>query len=160
LQLTRRAALAAQRVHIPESLYLWQWQTGRLLRALGESEPALAAYERAVATVQTIRPELLRGSGGASQSFRTAVGPLYVGLTARFPRRAAARGAQGQAAGTSQVERVLVQARATVEQFKTGELREYFGDECVAAARRSTTALERVAPDTAIIYPILLPERT
>ena len=66
LQLTRRAALAAQRVYLPESLYLWQWQTGRLLRALGEIDPALAAYERAVATVQLIRPELLRGAGGAN----------------------------------------------------------------------------------------------
>ena len=54
----------------------------------------------------------------------------------------------------------LQQARATVEQFKTAELREYFGDECVDAARPSTTALERVAPDAAIVYPILLPDRT
>ena len=159
LQLTRRAALAAQRVSIPEALYLWQWQTGRLLRALGESEPALAAYERAVATVQAIRPELLHGPGSASTSFRAAVGPLYGELTDLYLRQAAALEAQGQA-GTPQVERVLGQARATVEQFKTGELREYFGDECVAAARRSTTALERVAPETAIVYPILLADRT
>ena len=160
LQLTRRAALAAQRVHIPESLYLWQWQTGRLLRALGEIDPAMAAYERAVATVQSMRPELLRGTGGAPTSFRASVGPLYVELTDLYLRQAAALEGRGQEAGAPQVERALSQARATVEQFKTGELREYFGDECVDAARRSTTALERVAPDTVIVYPILLPDRT
>jgi CHAT domain-containing protein len=160
LQLTRRAALAAQRVYSPESLYLWQWQTGRLLRALGEMQPAMAAYERAVATVQSMRPELLRGAGDASTSFRASVGPLYIELADLYLRQAAALEARGQAAGNPQYEGYLSQARATVEQFKAGELREYFGDECVGAARRSTTALERVAPDTAIVYPILLPDRT
>src|SRR5262249_46284962 len=65
LQLTRQAALAAQQVHAPESLYLWQWQTGRLLHALGDLPAALEAYERAIATVQTMRPELLHGAGRA-----------------------------------------------------------------------------------------------
>ena len=37
LDLTRRAVLAAQQVYAPESLALWQWQTGRVLRALGDS---------------------------------------------------------------------------------------------------------------------------
>ena len=36
LQLTRRAVFAAQQVNAPESLYRWQWQTGRLLKALGK----------------------------------------------------------------------------------------------------------------------------
>jgi len=160
LQLTRRAALAAQQRYLPESLYLWQWQTGRLLRALGEIQPAIAAYERAVATVQAIRPELLRGSGGASPSFRASVGPLFAELTDLYLRQAAALEAQGQAAMTPQYEHYLDQARATIEQFKTGELRAYFGDECVVAARPSTTALERVSPQAAIVYPILLPDRT
>ena len=37
LQLTRRAIFAAQQVNAPESLYRWQWQTGRLLKALGQT---------------------------------------------------------------------------------------------------------------------------
>jgi CHAT domain-containing protein len=160
LQLTRQAALAAQRVYIPESLYLWQWQTGRLLRALGEIQPALAAYERAVATVQSVRPELLRSSGVASTSFRTSWGPLYVELADLYLRQAAVLEARGQEAVPPEHQRYLERARGTVEQFKSAELREYFGDECVAAARPGTTALEQVAPDTAIVYPILLPDRT
>ena len=34
LQLTRRATFAAQQVNAPESLYRWEWQTGRLLPEL------------------------------------------------------------------------------------------------------------------------------
>jgi CHAT domain-containing protein len=47
-----------------------------------------------------------------------------------------------------------------VEQFKTAELRDYFRDECVNAARPGVTALERVSPEALIVYPILLPDRT
>jgi CHAT domain-containing protein len=159
LHLTRQAALAAQQVHMPESLYLWQWQTARLLRALGDIQHAVEAYERAVATVQSMRTELLRGVGRTSTSFRASLGPLYFELADLLLQQVAALEAQGQEVMPPQYERYLHQARATVEQFKTAELREYFGDECVDAAR-STTALERVSPQAAIVYPILLPDRT
>jgi CHAT domain-containing protein len=160
LQLTRQAALAAQQVNAPESLYLWQWQTGRLLYALGDLPAALAAYERAIATVQTMRPELLRGSGRGAASFRASFGPLYFELAALLLRHAAALETQDQGTVSPQYVQALHQARATIEQFKTAELRDYFGDECVDAARSRTTALEHVSPDTVIVYPILLPDRT
>jgi CHAT domain-containing protein len=160
LELTRRAVLAAQQVHMPESLYLWQWQTGRLLRALGHLQPAIAAYSRAVDTVQTLRTAPLRGYGSAFASFRTAVGPLYFELADLFLRRAAALEAREQEAAYPQYEIYLHQARAVIERFKTAELQDYFGDACVAAAQPRTTVIEHVSPDAAIVYPILLPDRT
>src|SRR5205823_6253009 len=99
-----------QQVHTPESLYLWQWQTGRLLHTLGDLPAALEAQDQG------------------------ALSPQYA--------------------------RDLDQARATIEQFKTAELRHYFGDECVDAARPRITALEHVSSETVIVYPILLPDRT
>jgi CHAT domain-containing protein len=120
----------------------------------------MAAYERATATVQSMRAELLRGSGGAATSFRASVGPLYFELVDLFLRQAAALEAQDQGAVSAQYDWYLHQARSTAEQFKTAELRDYFGDECVAAAPPRLTALERVSPDALIVYPILLPDRT
>jgi CHAT domain-containing protein len=160
LDLTRRAVLAAQQVHAPEALALWQWQTGRVQRALGDSVAALEAYERALVTVQAIRPALLRGVGQAPTDFRTSWGPLYFELADLFLRHAAALETPAQEASSPQYVWYLHQARHTIEQFKTAELRDYFGDECVAAVQPRSTALERVAPDTLIVYPILLPDRT
>src|SRR5207247_2417945 len=77
LELTRRATFAAQQVSAPESLYRWQWQSGRVLKKLGSVEAALAAYRRAVTTLQSIRPELIR-EGAAPGSFRETLGPLYL----------------------------------------------------------------------------------
>jgi CHAT domain-containing protein len=160
LRLTRQAALAAQRVQAPESLYLWQWQTGRLFQALGETQPAIDAYERAVATVQELRTAWLRRAGGGPTSFRATVGPLYFQLADLYLRRATTLEVQGRSDAPPERARALQQARATVERFKAAELRDYFGDECVDAARSRATALEHVAPDAAIVYPILLPDRT
>jgi CHAT domain-containing protein len=160
LELTRRAILAAQQVHMPEALYLWQWQSGRLLRALGHLQPAIAAYSRAVDTVQTLRTAPLHAYGSTFTSFRTAVRPLYFELADLFLHRAAALEAQKQEAAYPQYEIYLYQARAVIEQFKAAELQDYFGDACVAAAQPRTTVIERVSPDAVIVYPILLPHRT
>jgi tetratricopeptide (TPR) repeat protein len=188
LDLTRRAVLAAQQIDAPESLYLWQWQTGRLLRVLGDLPAAIDAYERAVAILQTIRPALLRGTGRdvlISQSveevvlepggrgirrvrqperpatvFRETFGALYFGLADLYLRQATALELPDRVAVAPRYTQALHQARGAIEHFKTAELRTYFGDECVAAAPSNVTALELVAPATAVVYPILLPERT
>lgn len=160
LQLTRQAILAIQHVHAPESLYVWQWQSGRLLRALGELPASIAAYERAVTIVQSIRPALLRGYGGMGTAFRTSLGPLYFELVDLFLQYAARLEAPRLAGETAPQAYYLQRARETVEQFKTVELRDYFGDECIDAVRPGITALDRVSPDTLVVYPILLPDRT
>jgi tetratricopeptide (TPR) repeat protein len=80
LHLTQRAVLAAQQVYAPESLYQWQWQTGRLRHALGDIDAAIAAYERAVETLQSIRYELLSDYRRSRASFREALGPVYFEL--------------------------------------------------------------------------------
>jgi CHAT domain-containing protein len=54
----------------------------------------------------------------------------------------------------------LIEARETVELLKAAELRDYFRDDCVDAARSRVTRLETVSQAAAIIYPILLPDRT
>ena len=95
LHLTQRAVLAAQRVYAPESLYQWQWQTGRLRHALGDIDAAIAAYERAVETLQSIRYELLSDYGKSRASFREALGPVYFELVDLLLQRAAAGAGTG-----------------------------------------------------------------
>jgi CHAT domain-containing protein len=153
LALTRRAILAAQQVTAPESLYRWQWQSGRLLRQLGARDDALAAYRRALATLQSIRPELAVGYGSPSFVFRDSVGPLYFELVDLLLQRAASL------SGSDQVGLLLVEAREVVESFKAAELRDYFRDDCVDAALAKATTLDVVSKTAVIVYPIVLPDR-
>ncbi len=160
LTLTRRAALAAQQLQAPESLYLWQWQTGRLLRVLGELQPALDAYGRAVETVQSMHAALLQTQLGIRGPFRETVGSLYFEFAELLLQQASALETSQQQTVPPQYEVYVQRAQDVIEQFKTAELRDYFGDACVAAARPRETALAGVSSDAAVVYPILLPERT
>jgi CHAT domain-containing protein len=59
-----------------------------------------------------------------------------------------------------QYEPYLIKARETVELLKAAELRDYFRDDCVDAARSRVTRLETVSQGAVIVYPILLSDRT
>jgi len=154
LQLTRRATFAAQQVNAPESLYRWEWQTGRLLTKMGNIDDAINAYRRAVRTLQSIRPELSVNYGSPQESFRETIGPVYFELVDLLLRRAASVQDAGQVAP------YLVEARESVELFKAAELRDYFRDDCVDNALAKVTQLDTVAKTAVVIYPILLPDRT
>jgi CHAT domain-containing protein len=154
LQLTHQALFAAQQVQAPESLYRWQWQTGRLRKALGALDAAIVSYRQAVDTLQSFRQEMVVGAGSSRTSFRQIVGPVYFGLVDLLLQRAAALPDRARS------EPLLVEARDAVELFKAVELRDYFKDDCVDAARQRVVSLEGMAQSAITIYPILLPERT
>ena len=154
LQLTQRATFAAQQVNAPESLYRWQWQTGRLLKALGTRDDAIAAYRRAVSTLQSIRQEMVLSYGTPQSSFRESVGPLYFELVDLLLQRAASL------PDPQQFEPYLREARDAVESLKVAELRDYFRDDCVEALRVRTKPLDVVSQTAVVVYPILLPDRT
>ena len=152
LELTRRAIFAGQQAVIPEALYRWHWQTGRLLKAMGKPQEAIGAYRRAVYALQSIRPELTVTTS-AQLSFRDSIGPVYFELADLLLQNPAV------SADPQQAEPNLLEARDAIEMFKVAELRDYFHDECVDAARSRISALEIVSKSAAIIYPIILKDR-
>ena len=160
LTLTRRAVTLAQQAQSPDSLYVWQWQTGRLLRALGDTAAAIAAYTRARDTLEVVRSDLALGYGnrGMRATFRNEVGPLYYELADLLLTRADAGG--GDAAA---VQQYLSDARETVERLRVGELESYLEDPCVnqAQALRTdlTKDLARVEGNPAVVYLIPLRDR-
>ncbi len=156
LSLTRRAVFAAQQAQLPEALYRWEWQSGRLLRTRGDIEPAIAAYRRAVQTLQPIRSDVSLGYGNAATrlSFRESEGPLFFELADLLLQQAKS------ATDPKREQELLLEARDTVEHLKTVELEDYFCDDCVDVQRGRTRALEAVDESTAVIYLIPLPNRT
>jgi len=153
LALSRQALFQAQQAGAAESLYRWHWQIGRILKAKGDDAGAIAAYQQAVTVLQSVRFEMSHGYATGEGSFREAVGPVFFGLvdllleTAPPPTETAAYQAR------------LLQARETVEQLKTAELRDYFRDECVEALEAKTESLDQVSPSAAVIYPVVLADR-
>ncbi len=153
LQLTRRAVFLAQQKYVPESLYRWQWQTARLLTALHQPGAAITAYQQSVETLQSLRHELSRGSG-SRPSFQEGIRPVYFGLVDLLLQRAAAL------PEPAQYQPYLKRARDTVEAFKVAEFQDYFLDDCVEDMKDRAVELDTISADAAIVYPILLADRT
>jgi CHAT domain-containing protein len=156
LALTRQAIFSAQQAQLPEALYRWEWQQGRLLKGKGENQSAIEAYRRAVETLQPIRSDVSSVFGNAirTQTFREAQGPLFLELADLLLL-------ESRSAGDSETEqRLLREARDTVEQLKTVELNDYLCDDCVDTQRSKVRELEAVDQHTAVIYLIPLPTRT
>lgn len=149
LELTNKAAAVAQHALAMESLYLWEWQAGRLHHLQHQDDLALSALQRAVDNLQQIRD-----SQSFEQSFSREVSPLYSGLADLLLKKAASEQDSGQK------QQLLVKARKTLEKLKTAELQDYFQDRCVVRFKEKSQGLEQVLQQTAVVYPILLPDRT
>ena len=156
LTLSRRAAFAAQQAQMPEAMYRWEWQIGRLLKARGENESAIDAYRLAVQTLQPIRNDVSLGFGNSMSrlSFRESEGPLFFELADLLLQQAK------PATAPQRQQELLLEARDTVEQLKAVELEDYFCDECVDVQRLRTRAVETVDEHSAVVYLIPLPTRT
>lgn len=153
LTLTRRAIFTAQKANAPESLWRWEWQAGRLLKAQSKNDDAIGAYKRAVATLQNIRQEISAAFFAQRLSYRDSIGPVYLELVDLLLRHPEVL----KASDKSQL--FLHDARSTVETFKAAELRDYFRDDCVDAALAKDTKADVASPTALIIHPIVLPDR-
>jgi filamentous hemagglutinin family protein len=152
MRLTRNAIFLAQQGYRPEILYRWQWQAGRLFKSMNDIENSLTAYQAAISTLNPIRTEFFGGYRGKKPSFYENIKAVYLGLTDLLMA--------DEAAGDSKTrESKLVQARDTMELLKTAELEDFFQDECLIAAEENTELLNVPPPHTAVLYPILLPDR-
>jgi CHAT domain-containing protein len=150
LKLTRQAIYAAQLADAPDALYRWQWQLGRLEIDAGRTEEGLAAYRDAVTTLRDIRAQTALAAEAAG-TFQSRVEPIYT----EFVDLLLSRGVPGLDSDGRQT--LLVEARDALEDRKVAELRDYFRDPCLDAQRKATPD---TIPQTVVVYPILLPDRT
>lgn len=153
LKLTRKAVFAAQKADASDSLYQWHWQTARLLRATGNMEGALSAYQRAVSILKPIRYEYSVGYQGRHHSFQYSVAPLFTELEDVLLRRTALL------KSAEETQQLLVQVRNLVELSRVAELQDYYQDDCVGNARARGGGGQAIPEHTAVIYPIMLPDR-
>ncbi|GAB4177855.1 MAG: hypothetical protein Fur006_09820 [Coleofasciculaceae cyanobacterium] len=163
--LTQQALLIAQAIAAPDIAYQWQWQLGRL-KAGDDINSALAAYDEAFKTLQSLRGDLVAINPDVQFSFRESVEPVYrqyVDLLLRPqtpPYQGGAGGvtSQGQQdKGTSQDN--LHKAREVIEALQLAELDNFFREACLAPKQQLDAVVDQEAPTAAIFYPIILPDR-
>lgn len=130
---------------VADLLVALEWRNARLQQQLGASDAALAAYERAVALLKTIRNDIPIENDHGRSSYWATISPLYLGYAGML--------LQGTESQTT-LRRVV----DAMEQVKQAELQDYLGDRCIVEAVQggSTGPVPR---GTALLYPIILPDR-
>jgi CHAT domain-containing protein len=144
--LTEKALQASQGLNVPEMIYLWQWQLGRILAQQSQREPAISAYLGAVTTLQPLSQDLTANSEFRF-TFQQDVDLLYRQLISLL----LSPNAQGE---ISQAD--LEQARKQIESLQVEELNNFFRAACLTTTSSDIDGLD---PDAAVIYPIILPDR-
>lgn len=157
LEITQKARLAAEKAK--DSLYLWEWQTGKILLAQGRQEEAINAYETAIATLESIRDDLLTANRDIQFDFRDTVEPIYRELI-------------NQRLGTDNNSLVIEASQParvdnvssilnTVDSLRLAELQNYFGNDCAITDVITPETVDLLQPErnTAYFSSIFLEDR-
>jgi len=152
IEKTEQALYFAQKQDRPYMIYQRQWEMARLFKALGDMTNAIRYYERAVKTLKPIHQKLLRGYRSQKNPFDTEIKPVYLELAEIYLHQADAM------PDDASRELKLRQARDTMELLKAFELQDFFQDGCLIKETEKVT-FDRADPHTAVIYPIILPDR-
>ncbi|NJO93389.1 MAG: CHAT domain-containing protein, partial [Hydrococcus sp. RM1_1_31] len=154
LKLTQEALLAAdQNTSNRDSVYLWEWQTGRILRKQEKQVDAIAAYQRAFAILEQIRSDILVADRDVQFDFRDAIEPVYRQLTQL-------RLASASSIAPEQKDRELTLALETIDSLRLAELQNYFGNDCNIAIVEPPSNELLIPNNTAVFNSIFLEDST
>jgi CHAT domain-containing protein len=118
-------------------------ELGRLQVKQGKRQPAIAAYTEAVSALQSIRGDLVAINPEVQFTFGESIEPVYRELVELL-------------LDDNPTQANLIQARDTIENLQLAELDNFFQEACLDAV---PTAIDRIDPTAAVIYPIILPDR-
>jgi CHAT domain-containing protein len=165
LKITQKAILAAgQELKAQDSLYLWEWQTGRIFKAQGNTREAIAAYTQAIKTLDSIRRDILTANRDIQFDFRDTIEPIYrdlVALKLSIEQTAATVSQSLDKSLVSQEKKNnLRSVLETIDSLKLAELQNYFGSDCIILSSPKMV-IDKVNDDsTAFINTIIFENQT
>ncbi|MBE9255939.1 CHAT domain-containing protein [Dolichospermum sp. LEGE 00246] len=130
LKYTQTAIVAADhKMSAKDSLYLWEWQAGRILDQQSRKEEEIASYQRAFDILEDIRSNILTAERDVQFDFRDVVQPLYQTL-AQSRLDLLGIGAITDEQRAKELSKVV----NTIDALKLAELQNYFGNDCILSA--------------------------
>ncbi|NER25624.1 MAG: CHAT domain-containing protein [Symploca sp. SIO1C2] len=157
LEFTQQAQWAAnQNLSAKDSLYLWQWQAGRIFLAQGKKTEAINAYQQASATLNDIGSDLLIAQQYQKFDFRDAINPFY----REFVQLRLELAESSLAADSQEYQEELEFALETIDCLKMTELQNYSAYDCALIPISQERVDKLVGEKTAIFRSIILSDRT
>jgi len=180
-ELTEKALFIAQSINASDIAYQWQWQLGRILKKKGDIKGAIASYNVAYKTLQSLRGDLVAMNPDVQFSFRENIEPVYrelVELLLRSPqgnsasvpfekldqRDASLLKANVNASLSRSPQEGINQdnlklARDVIESLQLAELDNFFRSACLNPTQELDPVVDKKDQRAAVIYPIILPDR-
>lgn len=162
LKYTQAAIIAADnKLSAKDSLYLWEWQAGRILDKQERKEEAIASYQRAFDILEDIRQDILTAERDVQFDFRDVVQPLYRTL-AESRLNLLGVGAVADEQRAKQLSKVV----NTIDALKLAELQNYFGNDCILSELNPKSVGELLEDNsvafknTAFLSSIILDDKT
>jgi CHAT domain-containing protein len=147
LTLTQKALFSAQAIQATDIAYQWQWQLGHILKAQGDIKGAIAAYDAAIVSLQSLRLDMIAMNSQMQFSFREKVEPVYRQLVESLL----------QTQGSSNVKsNNLQKARTTIESLQLAELENFLREPCLKPRVEIDRIVDKNDSTAAVIYPIIL----
>ncbi len=149
LQLTNQAVAIALDLQATEAIPMLRWQQGRLLKAQGKKDSAIAAYSQAVKGIETLRQDLVAVNSENSDmqfSFRKRVEPIYRQLVELLVQNVDKLPQETK-------QQYLEKSRLLIEGLQQRELENFFRAACLTARKQNIDNIDKQA---AVIYPIIL----
>jgi len=153
ITLTRKAIYYAQISKFKHHLYLWQWQLGRLFELEEKNNFAIKSYKNAVKTLNPIRNDFFKGYHIRDDRFNKRIKPVYLELAGLLLKEAE------YTKNESLKQKIIIEARNTMDLLKTAELENFFIDECLSSKKVIKNKFKQTDDKTALIYPILFSNR-
>jgi len=154
-ELTNQAIwFADQNLQAKDSLYLWEWQAGRILAAQKQLNQALSFYERAYKTLEELRNDILTTNRDFQFDFRDVVEPVYRQL-AQLQLELATSNNQDSVRHNQQLNSALT----TINSLRQAEIQNYFGNDCILAAFNNQPLYQVIEKDTAVISSIIFKDK-
>lgn len=141
--LTKQALTIAQQLNASDIVARLQSQMGEILTQTGDVSGAIYAYTEAVNTLKSLRTDLVAINPDIQFSFQESVEPIYRQLVSLLLK-------------SNPDQNKLKQAREVIESLQIAELDNFFREACLDAKPQQ---IDRLDPQAAVIYPIILPDR-
>lgn len=152
LALTEQAIAQIQDANQRELLAQLAAQKGSLLRAMGDNQHALAAYEVAVDNLYAVRADMPISLPDGRNLLKTVIDPIYRNYVDLLLQTTSADNSE---LGNQQ----LIKAIDSMEAIKEADMQDFFLGRCSVGRQKVQTWQSQSLPNTAVLYPILLKDR-
>lgn len=148
--MTQKAIFHSEQAYLPECLYFWQWQMGKIHRQYQNIEKSISYYQQSISTINALQQEIIMGYRDQSDVFVSKIKPLYLELTSMLLERA-------EQSNNQQIyQQRLAHCIQILDSMKSAQIQNYFKDECLYTNENKGDIQSNILSNEVVLYPILL----